>query len=416
MRMNSIGAACLLTAALLAPAPAPAAAWSDRAEYDLVLVIRTEASPQKRIKLLDEWKLKYPKSELRQVRRELYLSAFQSTGDSARMLSVAQEMLADAPDNFVGLYWCTLLTTAGKDTSPDALKASEESARRLLKGLDGFLAAGMKPAALPEAQWGQERGNLELMAHRALGWIEWQRSNFTGAEAEFAECLKLQPASGETSAWMGTVLSLQNQPGKQIQGFWHLARAASLRDQGAMPESQRRQIASLLERLYTAYHGDTEGLEKLQSAALAAVHPPAGFHVESAIAIAERKAEIELERTNPELAAWKKLRKRLELPDGEEYFGLSVKNTPIPKMKGLLVRATPAGKPNELGISIGTPGVEEIVLKLKAPFANEAEPGTPLTFGGVAESLTRSPFSLVVTADDGTIEGWPAPPPTPKRR
>ena len=52
-------AAC--AAASAAPAPAK---WTDRNEYDLVLTIRAEAAPQKRLALLDQWKAKYPKTEL----------------------------------------------------------------------------------------------------------------------------------------------------------------------------------------------------------------------------------------------------------------------------------------------------------------------------------------------------------------
>ena len=42
--------------------------------------IRAEAAPQKRLALLDQWKAKYPTTELQQVRQELYLSAWLSPG------------------------------------------------------------------------------------------------------------------------------------------------------------------------------------------------------------------------------------------------------------------------------------------------------------------------------------------------
>jgi len=49
----------LALAATLA-APALAAGWTDRGEYDLVMSIRAEASAQKRVELLDRWQAKYP--------------------------------------------------------------------------------------------------------------------------------------------------------------------------------------------------------------------------------------------------------------------------------------------------------------------------------------------------------------------
>src|SRR5215472_11292030 len=89
-----------------------AASWMDRAEYDLVLNLRAEAVPQKQVALLNEWKAKYPNSELRQFRRELYLSAYLSMGDQANLLEVGRDMLREDPNNLVGAYWLTVLTPA----------------------------------------------------------------------------------------------------------------------------------------------------------------------------------------------------------------------------------------------------------------------------------------------------------------
>ena len=110
------------------PRVGAAAKWTDRDEYDLVLNIRAEAAPQKRLALLDQWKAKYPKTELQQVRQELYLAAYQSLGDSPRMLAVAREMIAGGADNLVGLYWYTLLVPEAKEVSPDLLGAGEKAA------------------------------------------------------------------------------------------------------------------------------------------------------------------------------------------------------------------------------------------------------------------------------------------------
>jgi len=85
--LNSIGSAShrcgWLSAVLLLVLAISSAgsAWTDRSEYDLVLTIRSESTPQKRIELLDQWKLKYPKTELRQERRELYLATYQALND-----------------------------------------------------------------------------------------------------------------------------------------------------------------------------------------------------------------------------------------------------------------------------------------------------------------------------------------------
>jgi hypothetical protein len=139
-------AACLAVLLFHVKQSAGAPKWTDRNEYDLVLAVRAEAAPQKRLALLDQWKAKYPKTDLRQTREELYLSVYQSLGDSPRMLAAAREMVSGAPDNLVGLYWYTLLVPEAKETPADLLDTGEKAARRLLAGLDTYFAAGGKPA------------------------------------------------------------------------------------------------------------------------------------------------------------------------------------------------------------------------------------------------------------------------------
>ena len=383
-----------LALSLLLTVCASAANWTDRKEFDLALGIRAEASPQKRLALLDQWKNAYPKSEFQQARQELYLATYQALGDSPHTLSVSAEMLAAQPDSLVGAFWYALLLPEQKAVAPGQLSLGEKACALLL--------AGQKSPA-----------GTELMLHRTLGWIHWQRNEYPAAEEEFRKCLQLEPTAAEISAWLGTVLALEQQPDKRVPALWQLARAAAYRDAGALPDGQQRQFGMVLERLYTSYHGDTSGLDQLRSAAVAAPFPPAGFDIESVAAAALRKQDEELTRTNPQLAAWVRIRQKLEGPDGDQYFSGTLHNNPLPKLKGTLLKADPAGKPLELTVGIVDPASAELVLKLASEFPNEASPGTVLEFEGTADSYVKSPFTLTVVTDPSKISGWPAPAPPP---
>jgi hypothetical protein len=298
-------------------------------------------------------------------------------------------MISGGADNLVGLYWCTLLIPEAKEVSPDLLGAGEKAAGQLLAGLDTYFAAGGKPAATAPEAWQKRRGEVEFLAHRALGWIQWQRADYAAAEAEFTKCLQQDPNSAEISAWFGTVLALDRQSANQVPALWHLARAASYRDAGALPDGQRRQLGTALERVYTTYHGETAGLDQLRIASVAATFPPAGFDIESASAAALRKQDEELNRTNPQLASWIRIRRRLEAPDGDAYFAASLRNTLLP-------------------MRLGNATAEEVILKLDTAFPNEADSGTVLEFEGTIEAFTKAPFTLTVLATPEKIEGWPA--------
>ena len=217
-------------------------------------------------------------------------------------------------------------------------------------------------------------------------------------------------------AWYGTVLAQQAQPEKQVPALWHLARAAAYHDAGGLPDGQRRILGDTLERLYTSYHGETTGLDQVRAAAAApkAAFPPAGFDIESVAAVAVRKQDEELSRTNPQLATWIRMRRKLDSPEGEKYFAESLRNTPLPRLKGTLIRSTPPDKPNELVVAISDLATPEIVVKLATPFPNEAEIGAILEFEGAIDSFVKSPFGLTVLSDPDKISGWP--PPAPKHR
>ena len=383
------------------------AGWTDRGEYDAAMAVREEALAPKKLELLDQWKQRYPATEMRQARRELYLSAYLTLGDAAHMLEVSREMLADEPNNFVGLYWCTLLVPEAKDSSPELWQLGEKSARALLA-----LGPDKKPDGVTgDADWQKRKDSVDLIAHRTLGWIYWQRGDHASAEREFTAYLNKNPKNAEISGWLGIVTGLQNSPDKKVTALWHLARAASLRDEGALPDEPRRQMAMLSERTYLSYHGNTDGLDQLQAAAKAAPFPPADFKVESAAAIATRLAEEELNRTNPELAAWLRIRKQLEAADGDNYFAQTLRQQPLPKLKGVIISTSPAKKPTEIVLGISGPAEGEVVLQVSTPFRNDADPGTTLEFTGKVESFTRQPFRLTVVADLGQIEGWPEPAP-----
>jgi len=368
---------------------ASAANWTDRKEYDLVLSIRAESSPQKRVALLDEWKTKYPKSDYQEIRRELYFAAYQAMDDSANMCAMAGEMLAAQPDNNMGAYWFALLL-------PEQKKPAQEQ-----------LALGEKSAAVLLASAKSQAG-AEWTAHRVLGWVHWRRGENALAEEEFRKCLELNPNAVQISAWLGTLLGLEQKPELRVPALWQLARAAAYRGNGALPDVQQRQIANVLERLYISYHGDNSGLDQLRNSAAAKLYPPAGFDIENAAVAALRKQDEELSRTNPQLAAWIRIRLKLESPEGEKYFADNLQDKPLTGLKGTLIKADPPDKPKELTIGILDPAQPEIVLKLDTPFPNAAEPGTVLEFEGVGNAVAKGPFVLTLVTQRTKISGWPA--------
>lgn len=369
--------------------------WTDRGEYDLVLALREEASPEKKLALLDQWKAKYPKSQLGGARRELMMATLQSIGAWPRMLDASQEILSESPKDSTALYWTVVLTPGAKDPKPAAIAEGAKAAQRLIED----------QSSIPPEQ----RESVELLARRMLAWAHWQKPDYAAAEKELEAILKKDPENTEASAWMGLVMLAQKQADKQSPALWHLARASSLDGSRAQSESRRTALRELLEKSYASYHGSPEGLPAVVTSAKAQPLPPLEFRIESSAELEARRQQEELERTNPELAAWLKIRKTLQAADGAQQFE-AMKGTPLQKLKGTLIRFSPANRPKELVLGLADAGVEEVILQLDQAFTTKPVPGAVLEFEATPLSFAPEPFTVTMSAAREKIVGWTAAP------
>jgi hypothetical protein len=202
--------------------------WIDRSEYDLVLGLRSQTDAAKRIALLDNWKLKYPKSHYGRVRAEMLLSAAESLNDAQKMKAAARELVAADPNDFLGVYWLTIFGPQTPDPTPADLAEAGAAASKLIANVDAFLRTNKQAVPGGPAELENARTHTQWLGHRTLGWVALQSANAEEAEREFTWCLSKQPADAEMSSWMGTALALEDSPAKQPQSIWHLSRASYL--------------------------------------------------------------------------------------------------------------------------------------------------------------------------------------------
>jgi hypothetical protein len=388
---TSLVALCLLVHATVRLA---ANDWTDRKEYDLVLTIRSESTPQKRLLLLDSWAKNYPKTSLARARQELFLSTYEALGDRAHMFDVSKQMLANQADDPVGLYWLTLLAPQQASSSPEVVDTGDKAAHRLLASVGSYFAADKKPAAVSDTEWQSQKLNVEVLAQRTIGWANWQRGNFSAATDDLSACLKKDPGSAEISSWLGIVSALDTN--KQPQAVWYLARASNKELASPLPDDQRRQVNTMLEKIYASYHGSLDGLDELRKVSSSSAFPPPEFSIDPATVVNARRAEAELSLTNPELAAWLAMRRQLETPGGQNYFNGDLQGKPLPRLRGTVLHTTPPRLPREISLSMNDSAEVSVILQLSVAATRPIPQGAKVTFSGVAESFSASPFGLVV--------------------
>ena len=414
---------CIAIAALIAASAVWGQAakqnWKDRAEYDLYDAITKAVKANdnnKAIELLNTWKQKYATTDFSMMRLQLFLEAYNATGNVEQVMATGNEILAADPKNLRALYIMTQSTLRITKPTPELLAAGEKAANGLVTNIDEFFAADKKPAATAEADWKKARTDTLALGQLTLGWIAMQRKNSEAAEKEFTASLQTNPANAQVSYWLASIILAQKNPDKNSAAIFHFVRAANYTGQGALPEQTRKEVGTYVTKLYTNYHGSTEGLEELRKTAEAQAFPPSDLKILSKGELDIIKEEA-FKKANPMLALWQTVKSELAGPNGATYFDSSVKGALLPggangvtKFKGKLVTAKPPKNPKELVMSIGESDTPEATLVFEEPLVGAAPAGTELEFEGAASAYTANPFMITFEVENGKLVGWPAPP------
>ena len=107
------------------------------------------------------------------------------------------------------------------------------------------------------------------------------------------------------------------------------------------------------------------------------------------------------------LALWKNLKAALLAPDGQAYFDAGLKDAQLPTLKGKVVKLDPETNPRTVVLAIEDGVTPDATLKFRAPLEGTVDNGTVLSFEGVAESYTASPFMIVFRVEADNLHGWP---------
>jgi hypothetical protein len=204
----------------------------------------------------------------------------------------------------------------------------------------------------------------------------------------------------------------KSDPKRASAAIWEFARAASIDPvKGKVDAKWQNDVAAPnLERVYGQYHGvDPEGLAQLKAASRTSPLPPPDFTIESAPEIAQRK-QVAFETKFPEIALWMRIKAQLSSPSGEEYFTSGLKDSILPRLRGVIVAAKPLCRPNQLLVAVKIPEQavvppSEITLKLGKSLSGAVVTGSEFGFEGVPSAFTPSPFMLTMDVGIGRIDG-----------
>ena len=404
-----------------AAAAQPKKEFKDRAEFDLYEAARTGKDPAANISKLEEWKKGYAETQFGAERLAMYLTNYAAQNKTQDVVNTSKEILAADPNNFTALYYMTLYTQArvpqGAAAAPaDVLDEGEKSANGVLSNLDK-----QKPANMADDQWNTSKKPIIALAQTNLGWIAMQRKQYDAAETAFKASLVANPNQGLVDYWLGLVEAYQKNTAKGPELLFYLARAASYTGEGAAPAGIQTAANTYLEKAYVGYHGKKDGLDQVKAMAKANAMPPSGFSIKSVTDLGkeEAAAEEQAAKSNPQLATWKNIKTALTGAEGSAYFNSSMKDALLPTLRGKVVSLSPETNPKQIVLSNIDGTTPDATLTLDAALPGKVEPGTELTFEGVAESYTAEPFMVKFKVDKDKLHGWTgkgAARPAPVRR
>ena len=267
-------AAILLAASLSAIAHAQTEpTWKDQGESDIGLKAGAEPDPVKKLDLLKKWEQQYPDTALKLQRTFMTTQALTS-----------------------------LITAAfGKPEGP-VLDAGKKAAQQLLEGLNTYFDDALRSlpqlAQMTPEAWAKIRGTSEVQAHALLAQSAVLRKDDAATESEYKKILALDPTLAGTSYSLGALIlheiAQSNDFTRFSEALYNLARSMSVTGPNALPPQGKTAAEKFLKANYSNYHGDTEGLEDLIKQAANSAQPPAGFHIQSKVDIANEKAKITL--------------------------------------------------------------------------------------------------------------------------
>jgi tetratricopeptide (TPR) repeat protein len=406
-----------------AAAQAPQKNWKDAAEYDMYSAVVKETDPKKKIALLNAWNDKYPTTDYKLERLQLYLNAYQQAGDLHKLVETLNEMLTLNPKDVVAMgaiMYYVMLPAYEAQPAAGTLATAEKVANSALANLDN------KPANVKDEDWVKGRKQLEALSHQTLGWVAMNRKDAPKAEEEFVKSLQIDPNQGQVDYWMAGVLRSEKTPEKISQALFFYARAATYDGTGSLTPEGRKQLEDYVHKAFNSYHGaDDAEFDKLKTLAKSQPLPPADFKIKTATEIATEKEE-EFKKSNPQLAMWMSLKKELTGPNGQQFFdtmkgaevpgGAKIGDIAVTEFKGTILSAKPPVRSKELVVAIADAQTPEVTLKLDAPLTGKPEIGSEVEFDGIPSAFAADPFMVTFDVEKAKLKGlkMSAPPPAKK--
>ena len=379
-------------------------------EYKAYNDADTAATPAAKAAGFEAYLKAYPNSAVKKDALQKLMFAYSGTNDPVKTLDAADRLLQVDPSNLTALTFEAFLRRQAADalTDPAAKTAALDKAA-------GYAQTGLtatKPKDVTDADFEKQKASATAIFQSVIADDDISKKDFT--DAITALKTELTGAAPDATQTPGPVLQdvfflatsyMNSTPPDYLNCAWYASRAAAFAGQYASA------IQPTATYCYKKYHGNGDGIEKLQALVKTSLTPPTDLG--TTITAAPKPADIvaNLIATTPDLATLAIGDKEYVLQNGKPEDADKVFSTIKGKTAQFPDAVVVAATADQLQVSISDDAVQgktaDFAFNFATPLKTVPAVGDKVTLSGTYASYTQSP--LLITMSDSAIVPKKAP-------
>ncbi len=397
--------------------PAPKKEIKDPAEYNAYTGALNAPTPQAKIQGFETFVQQFPNSAYKEEALEYLMNSYQQTGNAAKMIESAKQLLQVNPNNVRALALLAYVTRVNAGQSGNVQQAAAEARSYGEKGLQALQVMpcpeGVSPADLQKL-----KNQTSAIFHGAIGFAALQNKDYATAQQHFQAAVQSEgPTAAESlnDVYALALAYLEPKPPNPL-GLWYIARAVSLSANN--PQGQQA-ITQYGRAKYIKYHGGEDGWDVLLNQARSAQSnmPPPNFAVAPAPSPAEQAAKLAntVDPKKMDFGQWELVLSAGD-PATQEKVWSQIKGIEVP-FAARVIQSTKT----ELSLAATADAIEQnradVVVTMTGPIPANLMPtvaaGKDVQVVAKPDSYTPNPFVLKMVG--GQLIAKAAPKPAPKK-
>ena len=350
----------------------------------------------------------YPNSVMKEDALETLMGAYQQANNQAKVIEIANRLLAVNPNNVRALVLLSYNEKAAQKWA-DAQQHAE-------KGLQALPSMPKPDAATTDADFAKQKSQFSGLLNSVAGFSALQVKDYPAAQKYLRAAVEGDPAD-VGNVYPLALAYLTGTPEDDLNGLFFIARAANLiTDAGA-----KAGVVKFGHSRYVKYHGGEDGWnELLAKTATTPLPPPGGIAItqyvpptpaQQAHDLVKDKSAEDIKKMS--FAEWQLALSAGSPEDADKVWSV-IKGVAL-QMEGIVIKASPT----EMDIAESSDDIDakkvDITLTMAGPVPAKLMPveGGTLDFQGTPTSYTASPFMM--NMENGTLltKAKPAAPKKP---